>query len=200
MHIAFTGHRPQKISNYDEQRLVRLATAVLSKVITDKCKSPNQILAYSGMSLGWDQACTQACIDLGIPFVAAVPFKHQTTTWNRTQRDQYQYFLEQAKEVVYVDHLNRYQCKEKRLGEYREISIPKDVYHIFKLNARNRYLVDQLTPGISDCLISLYSGQPSGTAQCVRYAKESGLNSSQILNVWKSWLKYSKQEVQTHVY
>jgi hypothetical protein len=54
------------------------------------------------MALGWDQAFAQACVDLEIPFVAAVPFHGQEKRWPRESQKYYNDLLVQSKRIHYI--------------------------------------------------------------------------------------------------
>jgi uncharacterized phage-like protein YoqJ len=118
------------------------------------------IRVITGMALGWDQAIAQACVDLKIPFSAAVPFNGQELTWPRAAQDRYHRLLGQAQEVVIVSD-----------GDYA----PE------KMQVRNQWMVDNC-----DVLLALYDGSSGGTANCVRYAEGKSVP---VINIWSSWTK-----------
>lgn len=153
MFIAATGHRPRKLGGYDEaiyHLLVLLAVEYLKDQKPDK--------TISGMALGWDQAFTEASISLGIPFIAAVPFKGQEKMWPGESQKFYYSLLKKANEIVYVSD-----------GEYS----PK------LMQVRNEWMVDH-----SDKICALWDGTYGGTANCVRYATKVG---KPIDNLWQQW-------------
>jgi DNA polymerase elongation subunit (family B)/uncharacterized phage-like protein YoqJ len=167
-----TGHRPNKLGGYDaesKQILFDYAVELLSK------SKPDKII--SGMALGWDFAIAYAAIKLGIPLVAAVPFKDQPSKWFKDDINSYYELLDQATEVVYVDAQLGY-------GNY-EVSIGK--YHIDKLSMRNKWMVDN-----SDYILALWRpGEPGGTKNCVDYAKQKySLPKEQIIYLWDNYLEY----------
>lgn len=161
MVLSFTGHRPQKLGGYHSgiyNRLVDLAVAVLRKYRPEK--------VITGMALGWDQAVAEAAVYLGIPFIAAVPFKGQENAWPEQSQKKYRDLLAKAKRVVIIS-----------AGEYSAL----------KMQARNEYMVNH-----SDVVIALWDGSSGGTGNCVSYARRMG---KQLVNVWPSWMKFKAAQI-----
>lgn len=99
------------------------------------------------MAMGWDMAVAQACIDLHIPFIAAVPFKGQEKKWQPSTQNQYHRLLSKARAIEIVSD-----------GPYAPA----------KMEIRNRWMVDKAEAGLS-----LYNGDDSGgTANCVKYLRK----------------------------
>jgi uncharacterized phage-like protein YoqJ len=106
--------------------------------------------AVSGMALGFDQLAARMCVHLGIPFIAAVPFKTQPDKWPRKAQGTYYKILEKAHKVVYVDKIKGYKSDNV----------------VQKFHNRNHWMVDH-----SDKMIGYYlNTRKGGTAECVRYA------------------------------
>jgi len=104
----------------------------------------NVTAAISGMALGVDTYFVQVCLELGIPFTAAIPFVGQESKWLPIQQKLYQYLLARAAKIVYV-------CEPG--------------YERWKMQARNEWIVDH-----SDHMIAVFDGSPGGTANAVLYA------------------------------
>lgn len=137
--VAITGHRPEDIKNpewvYDSLK------QVLKEVNPEKL--------YQGMAAGTDLMSAQLAIILGIPFVAARPWK--THTSRIEDREIYQFVLDKADEVINVSESNYYSGPQ--------------LYH-----ARNEYMVDK-----ADIVIAIWNGsKKGGTAACVKYALKQG--------------------------
>lgn len=153
MIISGTGHRPDKLGGYSDvafNKLVIVAEKYLSENKPDK--------VISGMALGWDQALAQACINLEIPFVAAIPFKNQECKWPKESQIKYKTILAAASECVTV-------CE----GEYAA----------WKMQVRNKYMVDN-----SDLVLAMFDGTDGGTANCVNYAISKN---KQVVNLYNKW-------------
>lgn len=136
MILGITGHR--KLSNnkfiYDEFNKNFISLKV-DKVIV-------------GMAPGSDQIAAKVCIDLKIPFIAAIPFKGQEFYWTSNVRKEYFDLLDCAEEVKYISR-----------GGFAN----------WKYQARNQYIVDN-----SDKLLAVLklNTKFGGTFNCIQYAKE----------------------------
>lgn len=146
MIIAFTGHRPDKLGGYNTPNpIYNYITKELKKTLNEL--KPDK--AISGMALGWDQWAAQICIDLSIPFIAAVPFVGQEKIWPQSSKDVYNRLLKQAIETAIVS---------------------EGGYSASKMMIRNEWMVDRC-----DKLIACYNGDKSGgTYNCIQYALSKG--------------------------
>lgn len=126
----------------------REISALLFKRLTSiRCEHPD-LLCISGMAVGFDQWLTEICIGLGVPFIAAVPFLGQETRWPLDVQRHYHELLAKAQRVHIV-------CEGPFAG--------------WKMQRRNEWIVDNC-----DYLIAGWNLQPSGTENCIRYAKKVG--------------------------
>jgi uncharacterized phage-like protein YoqJ len=145
MIVGVTGHRPNKIGGfYPNNGVRRWIRDEIRRHLLDL--KPSKTI--SGMAIGADQDFVAVCIELKIPFVAAVPFEGQESTWPEHAQKEYKMLLELADEVVYV-------CAPGYSPE--------------KMQTRNCYIVDN-----SDVMLAVYDGTPGGTANTVNYANEVG--------------------------
>jgi len=149
--ICVTGHRPDKLGGYDRSvqvALERLAYTHLKEI------APTGVV--TGMALGWDQAVAAACMDLGIPFLAAVPFHGQEGNWPSRSQELYRLYLSYASKIVYV-------CEGG--------------YAAHKMQTRNEWMVDH-----TSAVLALHDGTAGGTGNCVVYARSKG---KPIKNLWR---------------
>ena len=159
MTLGVTGHRPEKLfpdqpySDANRKKLVKFATRVLKVLKPDK--------VITGMALGWDQAIAEACIDLSIPFVAAIPCHEYDKLWWPASQAHFRALMIRASETVFVT---------------------KGPYTTSCLQARNLWIVEN-----SDQLLALFSGAPGGTANCINAWPKAR---DPVLNVWNSWLNF----------
>lgn len=146
MRVAFTGHRPGRLFGFDLHDPRRLAIkASLTKVL-EGLERP--LSAISGMALGFDQDAADVCVEMAIPFIAAIPFLGQEKVWPLSSRKHYERLLSKASEVIVVSP-----------GGYAS----------FKMQKRNEWLVDH-----SELLIACWDGSDGGTGNCVKYAEKMG--------------------------
>lgn len=153
MILAATGHRPDKLGGYGDDvfdALTWQATIILSEM---KPKS-----TISGMALGWDQAFAQASANLGIPFLAAVPFVGQESKWPPASQAKYAALIAKAASVHVVS---------------------PGGYAAWKMQVRNCWMVDNC-----DHVLALWDGSAGGTSNCVKYAEKVG---RPITNIWTRW-------------
>jgi len=150
--VAFTGHRPNKLGGYDTPNPTYNWVCWCLEEELEKLKPEK---AISGMALGVDQWAAKICVKLGIPFIAAVPFKGQESQWPLKSQKTYHNLLAKAAEVVIV-------CSGG--------------YDPGKMQKRNAWMVDHC-----DVLVAVWDGTPGGTANCVRYAESAGRKIVRIL-------------------
>lgn len=158
MIYAGTGHRSDKLGGYGfgpERKLEDFAIKILKEL------QPSKII--SGMALGWDQALAKACTVLGIPFIAAIPFKNQSCRWPQPAQNRYTSLLKFASEVIDTDDHD------------------PDRSIAGKMQIRNMWMVDHC-----DKVLALYNGTRGGTQNCLSYATQ---RRKPIINVWDEWEK-----------
>ncbi len=146
MILGITGHRPASpgMGGYN---IPNPTYEKIYKALTEKIKELNPEKIISGMALGTDQWAACVAIDLGIPFIAAVPFEGQDSQWPTESRQKFRELLSQAIEVVVVSP-----------GSYA----PE------KMHLRDRWIVDN-----SDQLLGVWNGfRQGGTFGTLRYAEK----------------------------
>lgn len=149
MIICFTGHRPGKIGGYKPCATHDWLRARVRETLLEL--KPTE--AISGMALGFDQLAAEACLEVGVPFVAAVPFETQFMDWPLESQQRYVDLYSKASRVHIVDPTpptTRWEAAQK-------------------LHARNHWMVDN-----SDEVIAAWDGTKGGTQECVRYAQKVG--------------------------
>lgn len=152
--LGVTGHRPPDLGGYSEQAfqvLVELAKRHIARI------EPKGVI--QGMALGWDQACAVACLDLGVPYAAYIPFEGQAKVWPKASRARWEELRAKAK--------------------YEEVFGKKYDQHL--LIKRNQAIVND-----SEKILTCFNGYPySGTANALEFAKKKKL---EIINVYQEWL------------
>lgn len=149
--VGITGHRPDKLGGWNpcpEWDLVQLN-------IRNTLIMLQPWVFLSGMALGVDQWAAEIALQLGIPFVAFVPYPDFGSNWPRKAQVKFKWLLSQAQQVVYV--------------------VEEKGYAPWKLHRRNQWLVDQC-----ELLLAVYNGSPGGTQSCLEYAFEKGRTVSYI--------------------
>ena len=134
--------RPDKLGGYDETNPIAVAVKKHLRLFLSENKPA---IAISGMALGVDQWYAEACIELGIPFTAAIPFELMEAKWPRASQERFSVILQKAKDVVYVSGPG---------------------YEPWKMQVRNKWMVDNCTE-----LLAVWNGSTVGTNNCLQYAK-----------------------------
>lgn len=149
--MAVTGHRPNKLGGYSNfSKLEWFAECEI------KLNNPN--LVITGMALGWDQAIAKACVNLNIPFIAAIPFVGQEKIWPKASQKLYKEILTKSSKVQII-------CDGG--------------YSVDKMQIRNKWMVDHCS-----YLEALWDGSNGGTSNCVNYAEKKKVK---IINCWDHW-------------
>ncbi len=145
MPVAVTGHRPEKIGGYDFYNKQRtwIRERLKEQIITLQPQ-----YAITGMALGVDQDYAYVCCELGMPFIAAVPFEGQEAKWPAESQRFYRELLARAQHVQVVS---------------------PGGYAAWKMQKRNEWMVDYCR-----ILIAVWDGSSGGTGNCVQYAEMIG--------------------------
>lgn len=106
----------------------------------------NRPIAISGVALGIDQDFCGVCVELGVPFVAYVPFVGQESRWPVASRDVYRKVLDAAAGVRVVT--------PKILDDAQLYRAPL---------VRNEAMAE-----VCDELIAVWNGSQGGTSHMVR--------------------------------
>lgn len=161
--ITATGHRPDKLGGYTEtteRRLLMVAEAWLD----EQEKTSYGLIKYVrvGMALGWDQAVAQACVNVGVPFHAFIPFKGQESKWPADAQVTYRVLLSKAEDRTYT---------------------APPGYAVEKMQLRNIAMVN----GPPKChrILALWNGSRGGTYNCLTYAEGQGVP---ITNLWDKYV------------
>jgi uncharacterized phage-like protein YoqJ len=147
MILGITGHRPSVLGcGYDipNPTYDRICQQIKGEFIELK---PEKII--SGMALGVDQWAVSIAMELGIPFIAAVPFKGQDSRWPVKSKKIYEDMLGSADRIVIIGELTS--------NNFAELMF-----------LRNRWIVDN-----SSELLAVWNGdRKGGTFSAINYAEK----------------------------
>lgn len=150
--VMVTGHRPPGIGGYQTPNPTEQWVRSTLRSILEGLKNRHPDLeGVTGMALGVDTIFAEVCIDLEIPFIAAVPFAGQERRWPEESQVRYNTLLKAAKQVVIVDEIKSYHSD--RFGG--------------KMHLRNKWMVDH-----SKLTIAVWDGSDGGTAGAVNMARK----------------------------
>lgn len=160
MIIAGTGHRPDKLSGWDNPRSFEIPKEVAKENLD------SVIGVVSGGAAGWDLALAHAAIDLGIPVMMAVPFEGQEKKWSSFWQDKY-------------NEAREYATKEVILGSPSKKAFLD----------RNQWMVDYVK-GKGGFILALWDGSSGGTFHCVNRAKQAGVPVTNCWEQYKERVAY----------
>lgn len=144
MNLTVTGHRPDKLGGYRECKM----HSRVKEAIREALKRLTPDYGITGMAQGVDQWFAEECLALGIPFIAAIPFKGQEKMWPTEAQLRYHELLGKA-------HAKETIC----LGGFAG----------WKMQKRNEWMVNQ-----SHEVLAVWDGSSGGTANCVAFAEKLG--------------------------
>lgn len=143
--VGVTGHRPEKFGGYQWNPMHAKIHGELRRMFL--YLRPGYII--TGMAQGVDQWSAEICVELGIPFIAAVPFVGQEMGWPSNSQAKYRNLLARA---------------------YSVYTVSPGGYANSKLFERNKWIVNNCQK-----LVAVWNGfADGGTAHCVSYAKTIG--------------------------
>ena len=151
--VCFTGHRPDKLGGYDENKpIIKWVKKELEEAI-DKAIEAGFTTFISGGALGVDQWAAEIIIEKkekypNIKLVIAKPFPSQGRKWPASSRKRFHKICESADVVV---------------------DVSPDPYTREKMMRRNQWMVNK-----SDMVIAVWDGSAGGTADAVDKAIEAG--------------------------
>jgi len=155
-YFAVTGHRPDKLGGYGDA-----AQRFLKEFAKDRLPGiVKGARVITGMALGWDTAVALACVELHIPFIAAVPCENQDQYWHWSDKITYNWLLGKASGFSLVNREYTSTCMQER----------------------NQWMVDRC-----DGVIALWDGSTGGTKNCIDYAKRVDKPITNLYNIWKSY-------------
>ena len=153
---CFTGHRPERL-NEDESTVKRLLDAAIDQAVSDGFTT-----FISGCARGVDLWAASIVLDKrrddpNIHLICAVPFRGFEQRWGIGDRELYNYILNSADLVRYINERYFPAC----------------------FQIRNEWMVDH-----SSRVIAVFNGQKSGTKNTVDYARRVGVATFNIFDTF----------------
>ena len=153
MIVSFTGHRPEKIAEWQgaPERTEVAIRKRLGEEIARLVSQEGATSFMSGMAPGFDLWAADEVLRLraegrigeGVRLILAIPYPSFERSFAARYRGLYEYILERADEVIYVAPGYHHGC-------YRN---------------RNAFLVDS-----ADVIVAYYEGSEGGTRETIRMA------------------------------
>lgn len=161
--VAFTGHRPDKLSGYERESYRRFVSELAETLYREYYEHGTRRF-ISGGAQGFDQLAFWAIEKMKINYslkdvenIVYVPFKGQDRRWKENgcfSRNEYNQMLARADEVVYL--------KEKAISRYEVVGA---------LMGRNRAMIDDADRLIALCNRDDWMNSHGGTASAMQYAQ-----------------------------
>lgn len=150
---CFTGHRPEKLNETEQQ-----VKELLEKAIKDSVKE-GFLTFITGMARGVDIWAAEIVLKLkeqnqNIRLICAMPYKGFEKKWKLYDIDIYNKIIEGSDEKVFV-------CQHYSSGCYQ---------------MRNCYMVDR-----SNKVIAVFNGKKGGTKNTIYYANRQGVDVINVL-------------------
>ena len=142
--IGITGHRKM---DHDYEKV--------KKLVTEKLVQYNANCIVLGMALGFDMLVAEACMNLGMPFVAAIPCQGQTSAWSKIEKERYSKILDKA---------------------WKTKIITSGTFAIWKLFERNKWIISR-----SNMILCYWDGkEKGGTFSTIKAAKAKNMPTENI--------------------
>lgn len=153
--LVVTGHRPDKVGG--EYGMRGPWSDHVRGLLREQIRTLHPHRAISGMAMGVDLLFAQVVLEAEIPLVAAIPFESWSDDWGH-----------EAKAVLreILDH--------PLTSTHLVTTGPGNAY---KYQRRNEWMVDRAVEAgpKAGVLLAVWNGSRGGTANCVAYAMEVGL-------------------------
>ncbi len=151
--VCFTGHRPQSLGGFSDQSAIALKITHILKQEIEKLIKLGFNRFISGGALGVDQWAAEMVIELkelyNIKLIIAKPFPSQDLIWPVNSREVFKKICSQADEII---------------------NVSPDPYKSWKMQKRNKYMIDN-----SKVMIAVWNGSLGGTANAIEYGKKQGI-------------------------
>lgn len=151
---SFTGHRPEKLNMTEEAAKVLLCNAIENAI------SRGFTTFITGMAKGVDIWAGEIVLEFkkhnpSIRLIAALPYPTFNRGRTKEEKERYQKVLSSS-DFVHIS----YSC-----------------YSPLSYQTRNMWMVDH-----SDLVIALFTGEPGGTRNTLKYAEQQGIEIINLLN------------------
>ena len=148
--VCFTGHRPKSLPcGYNEEHpACKMIKYRLRQLVAGIIRKKYVTHFLSGLAEGVDTWAAEIVLDIkdehpNITLEAAIPCENQTASWNVKSKERRDKIMAMCDKVTVLQKNYTYDCMMRR----------------------NKYMVDS-----SDYVIAVWNGNPSGTANTIRYA------------------------------
>lgn len=144
---TFTGHRPEKVANYEGKIIVELRKEILKAI------DSGYTTFLTGMSRGVDLWAADIIIHLrehnpNLKLIGVIPFEGFENQWSVDWKKHYRLVLKELDWLHVVSKEYSWEVYQKR----------------------NQFMVDH-----SSLILAVFNGEPGGTMNTIHYAQEKGV-------------------------
>lgn len=101
--VAVGGHRPPAIGGFDVNPVADGVRRKLGEVLAAKATLHPDLILLSGLGLGAEQLGAEAAAEVGVPYVAVLPFPDPDAPWPASSRARYRELVGGAVDVIVLD-------------------------------------------------------------------------------------------------
>ena len=98
--LAVAGHRPPELGGYGPNPTAEALRTRLVDVLAAKRTLHPDLVVLTGLGLGADQLGAEAAAEVGVPYVAVLPFPDQDSVWPADSRRRHRLLLDGARSQV----------------------------------------------------------------------------------------------------
>jgi ribonuclease HI len=98
--LVVVGLRPPDLGGYDDNPVAAGVRAKLGEILAAKREMNGDLVVLTGLGLGAEQLGAEAAADVGVPYVAVLPYPDPDAVWPDASRARYARLLDGARERV----------------------------------------------------------------------------------------------------
>ncbi len=98
--LAVIGHKPPELGGYDANPVADAVRARLAEVLAAKRQLDPDLVVLTGLGLGSEQLAAQAASEVGVPYVAVLPYPDPDSQWPSSSRTAFRALVDGAQSTV----------------------------------------------------------------------------------------------------
>jgi ribonuclease HI len=98
--LVVTGLRPPELGGYDDNPVAAGVRARLAEILAAKREMNDDLVVLTGLGLGAEQLGAEAAAEVGVPYVAVLPYPDSDAMWPEASRARFARLLDGARDQV----------------------------------------------------------------------------------------------------
>lgn len=98
--LVVLGHKPTELGGYGDNPLAEAVRDRLARIIEAKGELYDDLVVVTGLRLGAETLAAEAALEVGVPFVAVLPYPEPHSMWPPAAQAHFEHLLDQAREVI----------------------------------------------------------------------------------------------------